>query len=621
MRPVLKNTIYILAFILLASLLFYFIAAYPYAFNYEVEITHYNLLISFCALVLEILVIYSFFHETLYTHTGSWLALTCMLLFFCIFLSKDYANEYLTVLIVITSAFVSMSITASSRLIFSVAVYIFIIYLYEVGLGLYQFATIDPYTVDRSLLIQGSLQNSGIYACYLVVHLPFANYLVFGIKDNWPFLTNLSISLFAKRLIYISFLFILFFLVAYTQSRTAIIAFLFTLLLLWGRFCWSVYTRNKRKVLFHAAAFLIVVALITTGYYLYMFKHLSAVGRVLGWQISITHLNDHFWLGTGIGRFSWYYPQWQMEYFKTHPNPGAGYFLSASESYIIFNEYLQLFIEAGAIKSGILLFLLYYFLKGRSRQYGKLLHAAKISMASILCCAFTSYPFHSTPILFLFGFCCLVVSFTREDGLFKGKKVPGKNLLNVLRCASLVALGISICYSFTCIKRIIATNKLTQLRGEIMYTREETKKVYSELYPALYRDGKFLTGYGEFLIQDSIDYLQGLQLLEEARKSFISQRTVNAIAEGYKEFGDKDKAIQNYEWLSFYLPNRFKIKFQLLKLYEASKYTLKAKQLAHIILTMPVKVPSQDVFDIRNETREIVTRLNKSVQELHVELK
>ena len=343
------------------------------------------------------------------------------------------------------------------------------------------------------------------------------------------------------------------------------------------------------------------------GCFLFAMKKESAFGRLLKVQVIWNHITDNFWLGTGLGRFSWRYPQWQADYFKTNESPPLEYYLSADESYIIFNEWLQLFKETGIIGFLVFIALLIFMFRAKSKNHSRLLLAAKATVTAILVCGFTAYPLHVNALLFLLFFSFSVAFMTGDNQLFfKKPRALSKPLARIFL---LLVMLFAACASYVGVRRLAAVYKWNNLTENYSMPCVQRRAAYSALYPLLKHDGKFLTDYGDCLMRDCADYPQASMVLENAGKYFISQKTIYLAGYSCLQMKNFPKAIEHFGWLSNYLPNRFSPKFELLKIYKETGDTAKARETGRLILTMPIKIPSGEVDRIKQETKIIMRDL------------
>jgi len=620
----------ILFFGITIYLLCYFLFNYPFSFNFETELTGQYLLGYLFPFFSLMVLIYMFQKPAVSTYPSFLIYLALLFLFSLISFSRKFSftNEHFFIIATVV-IFSAMTVLFAEGLPFSmIIIALLLLFLYQLIVGFVQYLN-SADSAKISLLIKGDLQNSGIYSCWLVIQLPFAYYAIFHLSFKKALQTAGNAGLikkilrkwqtfhraiyFSKIVFFVLLLMAVVFLVYQAQSRSAMMA-LTAFFITHGVNQWgSSFIRKKTapfsKAVLAAIPVILLVPIALGAYYLFYLKRLSAIGRVMMWHVTWEHISDNFWLGTGLGRFSWYYPQWQAQYFQSHASPPLDFFLSAGETYMIFNEYLQLFKEIGFIGFILFVIALCFFFTSRSATHKQLLNGAKGTVVTILACAFTSYPLHVTPVLLVLAFCFTIAVTVRDykpqpNKYFLLSRIPVTKTL-------LFLLFIVSCYaSYKSIKQCAAVKNWNNLRKNYFLSREQVKTRYSDLYPTLQHDGKFLTDYGEFLLQDSMDAPKAIDILEQAKGYFISQKTIEATGNACLKTHNYTKAIQNTEWLSYFRPNSFGVKYELLNLYKQSGNLIKARSIANTILTMPVKIPSYEVTRIKENTRQILKMIN-----------
>lgn len=541
----------------LSALYVFVLWVYPVSFNFELDIHWHNSLLSFS------IALYAFFlaGALLLNIRLAPAEVAPAVIIAILPLLQAYANEHLTVL---ASVLVAAAIMYRvHRMLWAVA---FVAYLFQLGLGVWQYAAhYEPV---------GTLGNSGIYACYITVHLPLVMHALRYLKLSKHlllFFIALNIAL-----LYVNF------------SRTAIISFLLIMALTYAR-------RLSRPVMVTALVLFFACAVIA-GSHIFNGKRLSALGRVMKVDIAKQHLGDDILFGTGIGQFSYYYPQWQAAYFRQAKAPPADYYLSAGESYVLFNEYLQLYLEAGFI--GLLLFCYgaYIFFKAPVDQ-GSLASAAKIMAAGILACGFTSYPFHIIPMLLLLALCFVTVR---------------PQAMQVKRAYIFPALVLSLIAAFFSFERMVFVEQWKVAKNDYSLSRSNALNIYRSVYRKLHTDGKFLADYASFLMQEAGDCRLAAALAERSKQYFISAETYYTAAAAYKCLGNYDKAIENYRFMSWYIPVLYRPKYEMALLYKQSGNNQAALALARQIVDMPVKIPSPEINQMKAEMKKWIANFQTS---------
>lgn len=602
------------------ALLLYFTLFYPFSFNYEIEANDQYLLVLIIPyfgitliVSLQKLIKKPLHADNLPNYSTlklALLALTTVSLLLLLFSDLyTFSNEHFFVCSSILILICSSILFSSTSFIYPVLVSINIIFIYQLFVGLFQFWNSYQYGENPSLAIKGTLQNSGIYACYLVVCFPFLKWFFFDIKytlqsldKKWCKKYAQLITLF-KNICFFLLVACMLFLVYKTQSRTAYIAAFTTLA---AYFILNNIIKIRKKILTFPKQFIFgllpicIFIFIGAGIYLFNLKKMSAMGRLMQLRITMDHFWENFWFGTGLGRFTWYYPQWQAQYFKENASPPRDFFLSAGESYIIFNEFLQLFKEIGLV--GFLIFLVFiiYFFLAKAIRFKNELFACKLTVISFLSCGFTTYPFHTNALILILGFCLIVGIITSK----KNFKIPFFKS-QMLRVIFLSTILLTSFVSYKGLQEYVAVSQWEQkVKGENL-DNTTARKIYKELYPILEKNGKFLTDYGLFLLRDSAG-IQTAIMLEQATKYHISRETIDALGTAYLQDYNFQQAIEKLEWVSNYLPNKFRPKYNLLVAYQSVGDTINSYRIASTITNMPVKIPSFEIDQIKSKAFKVL---------------
>lgn len=461
-----------------------------------------------------------------------------------------------------------------------------LVYLIEIAIYIRQFILFrNEHAI--SFILTGSLKYSAIFSCYAVLHLPILFY----------FVSTLNVHRHIKNGIVAVFILFSIGVIYIAHSRTALIALIIITVL-------SSYHRIRTiigkiqpylKIVFFFACIVILSAL---GYYLFYLKKLSAFGRIMMSDIAYRHITEHVWFGTGLGRFSLYYPQWQSDYFKTFGDSSKNYFLSAGETYNIYNDLLQLFMEIGIIGSIVLILVLIDFFRSDSKENKGLLICLKINVIAILSCGLTYNAFHMIPLMSVFILSLSTAYQIRDNHTSLFEK---RAFYNLYRFILLLSIVITSAIYWTVLKEVNAVRKFSYFADDYALSNDEIKEKYQAAYPDLKYNGKFLAKYGQFLSRNLGDTKQAILILQESKKHFISYESIESLAETYKMAKDYNHAIACYEFLSFYIPSLFYPRYEIVKLYEETGDIKEARKNAEIILKIPVKKPSDTIDLIKSE--------------------
>ncbi|MCO5237802.1 MAG: O-antigen ligase family protein [Chitinophagaceae bacterium] len=592
----------------------FFTLYYRFAFNYRIEVNdHYFLVFSIPFLLLVVL-LNAFNNPRIISVKKILWSLLVITICLLLLLSKYYSfgNEYFVVLVSVFFINTAVGFIQNKKIIYTIPTILTVVWLFELYIGIQQWLHAKSYDDNIALAIKGTLENSGVYACYLAIHLPLLNFAKENLIGKPCKLYTIPIQLLSCLALLLSA-----FLIYQTESRTAYIT-LFIILAGWVFLKYKVEIIQKTMQLSKIVLTLSltgILALTASGaYYLFSIKKMSLMGRLMKTEIAIQHITDQFWLGTGIGRFTWYYPQWQAQYFKETPAPPKDYFLSSSESYIIFNEYLQWLETTGIAGAIITIFLLTRFFKAKAESHKSLLNTLKYTALAIMACGFTSYPLHINSLLLLLSFCFVsVFNLSTFLPIAHPAKKGGKNfekfrtahvLQHFFLTVSVILMGI---LEFKGITEFEAV-KLWERARDRYLMQGYTEKYYTGLYNRLKNNGKFLVDYGNKRTQNITDH-NAITILIQSQQLFISRESMEAITLAYSKKNNCPKAIEYEQWICYFLPNKFNPKFELLKLYEITKDTINIKRVANTIATMPVKIPSLKVDRIGQEAFNILKEL------------
>ncbi|NIG53354.1 O-antigen ligase [Chitinophaga sp. Cy-1792] len=599
----LNNSVIVISWTL--AILFFTIR-YCFSFNFELYITDHYYLYTIYPLVLIMLAGWYFRIGTGFYPNMFLLiiisVLSCLLLFSTYY---SFANEYFSV---ITTLFLLYFLLEKAGPgIFNLVILLFAgMFLFQLGKGLWQLYQLNMEEVNFSdgLWLTGTLQNSGVYAIYLVVHLPIMDWLLRQrLLEKYKDQKIIKISVYS---LYIILAITAGILVALSKSRTALL--LLTALgtiIISGRYA-PVINVCFKKLSWLSKCLLLsfLTILISAGcYYIFMLKAASAYGRVMKWQIASAHIYEHLWTGTGVGRFTWYYPQWQAQYFLEHGSSSPQTIASSGESYIIFNEFLQLLNTVGIPGMLVVVVFLFNFYKASSKAYQQQVKMIKLTTTLILISSCTSYPFHVNVFMLLLALCFAFVFSVSEKRtpLPNFKKLTSTALSYLLLTIAFLLLLFTTGSALYTMHAKYQWDKLKYLSPSPALTAE-----YEKLQRELPADGKLLTCYGENLLLDSATNSKAVIVLESARKYFISKRTIEKLGQAYYNTGQYDKALEVYQWLGYYLPSRFIPKYKEMNLLLQMKDTLNCRKVARYITEMPVKVPSAEVDSIKSAAARIL---------------
>ncbi|WCT13776.1 O-antigen ligase family protein [Mucilaginibacter jinjuensis] len=407
-----------------------------------------------------------------------------------------------------------------------------------------------------------------------------------------PVKSNLSRIGF-RLLIFLSILFLIFILFL-TYTRAAWLAFLVSLLfvLIQGSF---LKERLKHQ------SFLITIALVflLIGVCLINLKPESSLGRLTIWKIALNIIKERPLTGIGYGEFENRYDLFQARYFLKNTS-GAAEVKRADIIKYPYNIFLQIWCEQGLI--GLLLFLYFCFYlvlaawtTRHKNQYQRFLsRASVIGVITIVVCGISSYPFDILPVMVLFALYAGMASGT----LKLEKPVFGFPEKKILIGAGLFLFGFYLLrYDY------IEFRNGRNLKDTI--DNNYHSQSLEQFYPAFKNDPEYLNAYAEELLSKR-KYAQLIANVKIMELPLIYPETWLCLAKGYDGLLQPDNAEYCFKIASAIIPGRFSFKYELVNFYYAHSMYLKAYRSSQELLTMPVKIESTDVTDIKNKTRAIM---------------
>jgi O-antigen ligase len=511
--------------------------------------------------------------------------LICLCLLLVVQFSKKYGfvNQDFSVYVSIVITTLPLSLFTSERLLKLIWGTVIAGWLVELLVGLKQSICGEP--------IAGTLRNPGIYSCYLVVHLPLLYFFYTSYVRNKvkrPLQVCITTLFFALVLL----------LVCLNKSRSAIVAFLVINLFYFSADIIRLITgylrkRKRAKIIGIAAGLVILLAGVGLGGYLFHIKKASANGRLLIWEVALSHFPDYWCTGTGFGQAAQLYPEWQAQYFAGNPRPSGDFYLSADDTFIFYNDVLQLLVEIGLLPFIFLGILIAWFFITRIKRglESTVLTGILIGM---LICSFSSYPLHVPYLIFIVFFAFITLGPGRKR-FFATEINVGRIPVLVLFCIALAAGAYVLGSVFP---RARAVRAIAEVAGGA--DPKSWVDVLWRQYPVLNEDGKYLVQLGGALL-DNNDLDKSIYYLKEGRNRMVGYQSVFLLASACERSNRVDESIAGFQFLSNYIPAKFFPKYELFNLYLIKNDTASAIKIARIILHMPVKIPSFQVDELKND--------------------
>jgi O-antigen ligase len=389
-----------------------------------------------------------------------------------------------------------------------------------------------------------------------------------------------------------------FILLILTNSRAAwlglIVAFAIILLLL-------NWIKISKKISYSLAAVFIIS--ITAA--LFFYKKDSSDGRLFIYKTTLS-IADKWFAGIGSDQFQNTYNLYQAKYFSDHNINGKEAYLADNTNYA-FNDYLQIFIEQGAIGLLFFLFLIYLTIGNvitsfERRKNDLLFLGAIAALSAVMVTALFSYPMEIIPIMIYFPLCLSIINNTEnEKPIFTFPIKP-------LKIMGFVMAIIFITHSSLLLLYRLKTKEAFNLiqAGYI----QKALKVHENLERFYYiSEGSTLYQYAE-LLKNSNQLEKAWKETEKTKRYLTSPKVYKLAASIAEEIGNYSEAEKNYLTAVYITPNRIVARYELLNFYLKSHQKEKAISWANSIMTMPIKVHSQTTTTIKNEVSAILDTLH-----------
>lgn len=511
------------------------------------------------------------------------------------YLSIEWYNNIISsiillVLICLSIKDLTLSYNCKDLVLFSLTSCFLAIGVFEGILGVLQIFQLAP-SLGKN--IAGTFFNTGIYAIYISITSSCALSLyVFCEADNFKkkLLKTLALVNIVLSIVVLPS----------TFSRSAwlasICSLVFTLLIRYRRSLQAVSIRIK---------LLLVLLIISMGLMLsawgYKLKSSSADGRMVIWKTGLIALKENPVFGIRLGQIPYRFFNYQAEYFENEPKDAVKY---TDRVDFAFNDMLQITIEHGIV--GLILLavgciMLYKSIKSNWKADPLFLGAVS-GILSVIISGFFSYPLKMISVNYAVLFFLCVVFLSGER--------PNKHFLTMKHATSLLAYGLIIAgcgyillQQYKCIPSVSAIQK-----GQESLKDQNFKAAKTYFQTALENtpyQKNILPAYG--LSQLNLnDYKGSIKSFSEAQK-YLSDPFLSAnMGTSYLRLSKYKQAEQQYLNAIRMAPNRMYFKYLLAKLYKETRDSSKLSNISREILTMPVKVESLAIQQMKSEIRNLI---------------
>jgi O-antigen ligase len=485
---------------------------------------------------------------------------------------------------------------ASGKLTNYIAVMAATVNLALIVISILEYFDIIP-KFDKQFDISGGFVNPGALADFMVPFFPLLLSLFLLSGDIYR-----SVKIIVLITIFMSFMILLM-----TNARAAWLSGIISLVYVLcfypkaKEFIHRIFN-TKSKIIIAIVA--LIISITMGGIFLYNFKKTSSEGRLFIWKTCFGIIKEKPLLGNGYNSFLKIYNEHQIEYFKSHPEDLENGMLADSITFPC-NDYLQLIIELGMLGMiifSILIALVFIKTKNKSYQNESLVIGMKAGLLSILICALFSYPFKIANCQLLFFFFLAYLSST----------IKGYNVSIPIKISFVIPITVISISTFVFLMQLKAYQTASMWKSAYYLTEEQKKQDAKKLYEETALDMNFnfyfLYNYGAFLYNLG-DLNRSLEVLLKAESIQTNFELYMNIANVYGELSKYDNAEEYLTKAAYLIPHKFAPKYNLLKLYINTKQVEKANKMAFEINTMPVKVYSPIVGNIK---KEVIKYLNKN---------
>lgn len=399
------------------------------------------------------------------------------------------------------------------------------------------------------------------------------------------------------NLIYI-LLVILMIITAYLQSRAFFIGYFLAFWVI------SIIKANKKHKVRITLVAIILTTLLTIIVTTYL-KRDSSSGRILIYKLSTPMLYDSFPLGIGNNRFAVEYGKRQIAYFSTNKYTQKEFLLADNIKYL-YNDYLQYVIEFGLlgliiiiICISLIILLIIRSLK-KNQSYPTLLLFTCAQLVAFGCAALFTYVFY-VPVFQCIVLSCIFV-------LVYYSRLFITNYLATIIVFIFIYIIISSYGHHLFHRRSYSYLKDAAELYKAGYF-EEANAIYRDIYPTLNFDGRIVRDYVKCLMA-ARKYSEAERLLVLLMLNEDSYINYNLLAECYQRSNKILLAEKTYMNAINKVPNRFTTRFNLFLFYIENRNEKKAFTTGNKILTMPIKVPSNIINQIKTIVKEEMIKLD-----------
>lgn len=376
-----------------------------------------------------------------------------------------------------------------------------------------------------------------------------------------------------------------------TDSRAALLGFIVaaTMLLL---IRYRIFNKRLRYAIYIGlpiAGILLIVGM-------YMYRPLSADGRLLIWKICIKHIiEEKPLLGHGIGGFHREYMPAQAEYFASGCATEAEVLLAADNTFP-FNEFIRIACEFGIIGVLLVIIILSAIIYSGIEVFPSLRGAAITALVCGIVFACFSYPLDVPVLRFLYAILILCAL-----PPLKLNECRRRMLYFCIGIAAAVLIGGRT-------SSYIHFHRMDRALTKLLVSDDRANKAYIKESIANFADNERILSKYAYILYEKGQYKEAIPILEQSISLFPTAEKILDLGDAYKEVKIYGKAIECYRTASYMLPAYVTPPYKLFCLYNQLGINDKAVEYARQIESMKAKVENRRAMNIKKEAKEFLQR-------------
>lgn len=494
----------------------------------------------------------------------------------CFFLNKSMVSNNVYSLIALFLFFIIIqSVFFDLKFIKRFCIFLLILAVVQGVYCLLQFSGI-MISKNSFYLVTGSFMNPALLGIFLSLGFLISVYLSI-LEFSKPYLRS-------GLIIVSGFILIALFL---CNSRAALFSTFVSLVFLG----WKL---NKSKPFFlqkklRLGAYLIgIILMIVSIFFVLKPNHDSISGRFLIWKISFNIFLDHPILGIGYGNYVVEYSKYQSAYFQKYEFSNEEIRVAGVVNYA-FNEPLEILVENGLIGFSLFIGIVINSLMVLYRRgnYNSIFHLLFSILLSIICFSLFSYPFHDIKILLVF-WTIIAISSVVDVG-----KVFALNFV-----LQLIITGFCVSLTYKSVENLLAIKKWKKGYELSIYSENDSKELYTQVFPILNNDPEYLYNYFSVLM-DWGDYTKSLKIGKLACLYINNVDLHLLLGANYLALGDFYKSENEYKIAHSMHPSLYTPLEKLFDLFVLRGDVRSAHKVSKKVISMPVKIKSLEVERIK----------------------